>query len=280
MNVQKGKVIFVPADPRYKEAIQYFHRLYGEGLIDQEVFTQDGAQRSAKTQSPDNLVGVLIAWTVRGGAGTKRSDEFVQLLPLAGPRGDRLWIQNNSGRIQKNMFSIFRSCPAPEVLMRWVDEFYDQEFAPQVFYGPLGINMEWTADGKMKVLEPPEGMSAGAFKWANTTSDLSPLAVLKETEAKMIPNSEVLVKWEHYEALEPFLPKEIYPNVWYTQQEAEELNVLLTDIDSYVEKKQAEWVMQGGIERDWDDYIRRLNRMGMTRLMQIYTQAYERYTKG
>ena len=214
---------------------------------------------------------------MRGAAGTQRSDEFVQLLPLAGPRGDRLWIKNNSGRIQKNMFSVFSGNEAPEVLMRWVDEFYDQEFAPQVFFGPLGINMAWTDDGKLEVLEAPEGMSAGQFKWANTTSDLSPLAVLKETEDMMIPNSEVLVKWEHYEALEPYLPEQIYPNLWYTQEEAEELTVLLIDIESYVEQKQAEWVMRGGIERDWQGYLDRLNRMGLPRLMEIYTTAYNRF---
>jgi len=280
VNVQNGKIVFVPADPRYREAIQYFNRLYREGLIDQEVFTQNASQRRAKEMSQDNLVGVLIAWTVRGGVGTKRTDQFVQLPPLTGPRGDRLWIQNNSGRIQKNMFSVFSSCPAPEVMMRWVDEFYDQEFAAQVFYGPIGINMEKTADGKLKLLEPPPGMSAEDFKWTHTTGDLSPLAVLKETEAKMIPMSQALEKWEHYRALEPFLPKEIYPNVWHTQKEAEEINVLLTDIDSYAKKKQAEWVMQGGIERDWDDYLKQLDKMGLPRLVQIYVQAYERYVKG
>jgi ABC-type glycerol-3-phosphate transport system substrate-binding protein len=36
--VENGKVLFVPADPRYYEYLQYLHKLYAEGLIDPDGF--------------------------------------------------------------------------------------------------------------------------------------------------------------------------------------------------------------------------------------------------
>lgn len=35
---------------------------------------------------------------------------------------------------------------------------------------------------------------------------------------------------------------------------------------------------EGGIDEEWDAYIEQLNTMGLEQLVQIYTDAYERYT--
>ena len=50
------------------------------------------------------------------------------------------------------------------------------------------------------------------------------------------------------------------------------------DIDKYVETTRAKWVTEGGIDEEWDAYIEQLNTMGLDQLVQIYTDAYERYT--
>ena len=69
-----------------------------------------------------------------------------------------------------------------------------------------------------------------------------------------------------------------YPNVMFTVEENEELSTLTTDIDKYVETTRAKWVTEGGIDEEWDAYIEQLNTMGLEQLVQIYTDAYERYT--
>ena len=63
-----------------------------------------------------------------------------------------------------------------------------------------------------------------------------------------------------------------------TAEENEELPTLTTDIDKYVETTRAKWVTEGGIDEEWDAYIEQLNTMGLEQLVQIYTDAYERYT--
>lgn len=34
-----------------------------------------------------------------------------------------------------------------------------------------------------------------------------------------------------------------------------------TDIKKYAEQKKADWILNGGIEEEWDDYLRKWNSM-------------------
>ena len=47
------KPVFIPADERYKECIEFFHKLYSEGIMDQEFFTQDGSMADAKLKNEE-----------------------------------------------------------------------------------------------------------------------------------------------------------------------------------------------------------------------------------
>ena len=45
---KKGKLRYIPVDGRYKELLAYINKLYTEGLIDKETYTQERAQFIAK----------------------------------------------------------------------------------------------------------------------------------------------------------------------------------------------------------------------------------------
>ena len=62
------------------------------------------------------------------------------------------------------------------------------------------------------------------------------------------------------------------PIRWSTTQkeQMDEISKLTVDIYKYVEESWANWIVNGGIENDWDGYIAQLNQMGLERLMEIY----------
>lgn len=39
----------------------------------------------------------------------------------------------------------------------------------------------------------------------------------------------------------------------------------------------AQWVTKGGIDEEWEAYVKKLNDMGLDKLMKIRTAAYDRY---
>ena len=70
-----------------------------------------------------------------------------------------------------------------------------------------------------------------------------------------------------------------YPNVIYSQEELNKLSSIYVDINSYVTQQASKWVVEGGIEKEWDDYKATLKKMGIDDFMKIQQDAYDRYQK-
>ena len=71
--------------------------------------------------------------------------------------------------------------------------------------------------------------------------------------------------------------EDMYPNVFFDESEIEQIGILQTDIDSYVMQKYAEWIVNGGIDAEWDGFQQKLKDMDVDSYIKIYTDAYERY---
>lgn len=276
---ETGEPIFIPADERYKEAVQFFEKLYAEGIMDQEYFTQDGSQSDAKLKNEEvSLVGTGIAWEVSS-ATNPHSDEYVPMPPLAGPRGDR-YVRGNDGIIiyRRNNFTVTTACEHPEVAMRWADYYSSDDISIQSYWGPFGEALEKADDGTITFLDPPEGMTGDVWYWEITCRDYGPKYVSPETEAKIqLPaGSGDGAKLECDEDFKEFVAQP-YPVVNYTPEQMDEISKLTVDIYKYVKECWANWIVNGGIEKDWDGYIEQLKKMGLDRLMEIYQAALDAY---
>ena len=69
----------------------------------------------------------------------------------------------------------------------------------------------------------------------------------------------------------------VYPVVNYTAEQSEEIASLTVDIYKYVNETWASWIVNGGIDEQWDAYVDQLNQMGLERLMEIYQEALDVY---
>lgn len=86
----------------YREALSFITKLYKEGLLDNQTFTQDSTQFSATLDSEENLValhpsGFISADSAKFSAKEDgRWQDWVILEPVAGPEGVRLAAQGLS----------------------------------------------------------------------------------------------------------------------------------------------------------------------------------------
>lgn len=273
VNVEDGKVVYVPTDERYIDAIEFFHQLYSEGLLNRDVFTD--AQTA--TKRANNQLGMLVNWSLEG-LENGNNCEWVAMMPLTGPSGEQpLYPKNNAATYRRNMAICFNTCEHPELLMAWFDLFYSEDIGIQSYYGPYGLVLEKNEDGSRVYMDPPEGSSLDSLKWESSLADDTPTAIYPEWHATVEANEYLKFKEENNAALQAYQPKEIYPNVMYTEEQLDRLNVLLVDIDSYVERMQAEWIVNGGIREGWDDYLSQLDRMGLQELIGIYQDALDAY---
>jgi putative aldouronate transport system substrate-binding protein len=133
-------------------------------------------------------------------------------------------------------------------------------------------------DGTYTVLAPPEGESADTFAWVNSFRDFGPKYISEGF------NDKVTLNEESGDGLKLKLDAEInqyateqYPSVVYTSEELGRLSTLNVDIGSYVSSMQAKWIVEGGVEEEWDTYMSTLEKMGYDEFMEIQQTALERY---
>ncbi|AIQ70098.1 extracellular solute-binding protein [Paenibacillus graminis] len=279
MLVKDGKAVYYPTSEEYKEGLKWEDKLYSEGLLDKELFTQDATMISAKFQNPDApIVGLSYQWTPDAVFG-KWSEQYETIPPVAGPDGKRYTIGNPIGmNLARNELLITTSCKNPEVAARWADQFYTNEASIQNFWGAIGTVLKKNDDSTYTLMDPPAGTSADAWYWDQSLRDFGPKYVSPSFEKKIVlsPNSGDGLKLQLDKLGSDYVTTP-FPNVMYTSEEFQELPTLTTDIDSYVTTMRAQFITKGGIDEGWDAYVKKLNDMGLEKLLKIRTDAYARY---
>lgn len=253
--------IYTPVQEGYKEYIKWTSKLYKEGLLDSELFTQDHNQYMAKRSS--DYVGAYLT----NGPLEGTDIEWIAIEPLKGPDGHQLWSQFDYG-IDKNRAIISASSQHPEVAMRYIDSFFDKENS---------LNLKWgkrlqARGDKWEVIELEPGVSSeapGAYVPTLETQEM----VLND---RVQTPSDIAAN-ERLEMYKPFLAPAI-PNINLTPEESKALSSLQTDLQDYVNQSKAKWTTgQRDVEADWDNYVATLNKMGLDKYMEIYNQAYHRF---
>ncbi|RED54881.1 carbohydrate ABC transporter substrate-binding protein (CUT1 family) [Cohnella phaseoli] len=279
MMLKDGKLEYIPTSDAYKAGIAWVNKLYSEGLIDKETFTQDNTMLTAKRQNPDAaLVGFSYQWTPDAVFGPW-SKQYVTIAPISGPDGKKYQVGDPNGlSFRRNELLITTACKYPEIAARWADQFYTGEASIQNFWGAIGTSISKNDDGTYSLMDPPEGTSADAWYWDSSLRDFGPKYVSPEFEKKikLDPATGDGLKLQLDNLGKDYVTQP-FPDVMYTVEEYEEMPTLTTDIENYIKSTRAKWITQGGIDEEWDSYVKQLNDMGLQKLIQIYSDAYDRY---
>jgi putative aldouronate transport system substrate-binding protein len=278
MVTDDDKVQFTAIQPGYKEAIKYFYKLSSEGLIDNEAFTHDLQVMTSKIKNDEHILGAFFGWSLNWAFNTT-DVEYERVAPLKGPNGDQMWNCAKTSEISnKTSFCITSACKEPEVAMRWVDLMYDVDTAVQSKFGLIGYSLKENSNGKLEFAKAPEGMTINEYKHQHVPGVSGMGVFTKEMRDRfeaMTPSLEE--KYELDKIYEPYLPKKVYPDVFFTLDEAEEISTLQTDILDYVDQMCAKWITQGGVDEEWDAYVKRLEGMGLDKMIKIRQDAYDRF---
>ena len=173
-------------------------------------------------------------------------------------------------------FSITNVCKDPELLIKWVDTFYDPYWSMQCDLGPVGINLIGNGDGTYSYAEVPEGMSYDEFRYKEAFASDGPIALTSDYfgtvisrspghQAKFDRNENYYRKYAIYQYV---------PSMLMSEEDNDALSLIQTDILSYTNEMRAKWLAYGGVEDEWDAYVARLESMGLEEYVDIYQNAY------
>lgn len=284
-----GTVEFVSATDKYRDAVTYFHGWYDEGLMDLEMFSQSTSQLIAKVSQ--GRVGVTTWWYIEEIAG-EHADDFVFLPPMYGPEGTEYANTRNvtvraGTPISSGNLNITSACGNPELLCRYFDQWYDPEVVMQLQYGPIDIYFsEKDANGVWQVITEDEaqakfGKSSGELKGQYEV--YGPRLILPEyyntvfyMEDRATQRlNDLMNEWMPYVDSTVFYPAD----VTFTDEELETISRYKADFTSQVAEYEGTWLKNGGpTDDEWNAYLQMLeDSCGMSRLLEVYQSAYDRY---
>lgn len=282
MDVQDGKVVSVAATDAYKEAVKYISKMYSEGLIDPESFTMSREQLNAKISQDPFTVGYIQGWDIGDEFSNPAAKDSYAFMPLLNglDGAEPVFYEVPLYGVSRGAGVITSACEHPEVAMRWIDYILDTYISMQICEGPIGLRIKDNGDGTYEINPAPEGKNATQWKDENALGGSGFFAITSNTFANILrfPATDAKVAFMNENVL-PYADKEAFPPVYYTVEEADEAALIKTDILSFIERKASEWIMNGGVDEQWDAYLKELNAMGLERFLQINQAAYDRYIK-
>ncbi|GIP39865.1 ABC transporter substrate-binding protein [Paenibacillus sp. J31TS4] len=277
--VKDDKVQFVRGTEEFRNAIKYLHSLYELGLIDPDSFTQNSTQHIAKISAGKKAsVGAFFAWSADQITNASfRWDYGSPMIPLVGPTGAQVTAYNNL-QMTPGMFTITKVNKHPEATMRWVDRAYEPEMSMMLREGPNRLKK--LDNGRYDIIENPPNFTAGEWKVKETPYNSFVYGFSEEMRKKQnLPKAEPgqldpdFDEW--YEALKPYMKHWIFPNIMFTDEQYKQIERYQTDIKKYTDKMEAQWIVKGGIDTEWDNYLKTLDKMGLKDFIKVYQEGYD-----
>ena len=275
---EDGMLVFTANKEEYKNAVIWMHKMFQEGLFDQEgLISKDTKSLIALGNSEDVILGSFIGYDVANYVPADRIDDYIALAPLEGPNGDRIWSISGwtNGNISGNGFVITYTNPYPEASIRWLNEFFKQDNSVQIFLGPEGVCLEKNADGMYTYIPTPEGKSYNEFRFGNAPVHVPCIILSEDWNTVVEVMDEDVVKTKIMEIYKPYMTNTV-PYFKFSSSEAEYLNSYGTEILEYVNSQLFTWLLNGGIESEWDSYCKKLEDMGVDELYDVVNTAYLR----
>lgn len=289
-----GKTVIAPfTTDEWKQGLEYMNSLSEEGLLDPSMFTMDSTQFTAMLDQNPNAVGCVCAggwgyWT--GSLDSENFQDFELLAPLAGPEGTAYAA---TYQYTPNLYwNVTKDCEDVDLAMQAGDLLYRQDVSYTTRYGEE--NVDWSTDEavtsekvglyqdmlgipcKIAILDNqwskvqnkhwygacPHYLSTDDYRGLDSmqNGDDNRNAVLRSTSYSM-----------YYEA-----HPQLMPSLNYTEEEAEGISGIATDVTTYVSSSMAEFITGNRPLSDWDNYLEELDNMGLQQMIEKAQAAYDR----
>lgn len=285
--VEDGKVKNFLTDDRYKELVMFLNKLYKAGLINPEVFTHDYTkyQSVARGDGDTAKVGFTLGWVASDRFGEKLAPQYTSITPpKAAPGSEISWSYDyNSLNYGVNHIVMSAKSKNKEAAMRFINELYAPEVGMQVLFGSLGPNIKDNGDGSYAVLPPADpNMDPGTWKWTSSMADNGAFYIpdsLKLTLGKDM--QEVIEQSKPIEAIHIDVDNDVLPSTFMKYSTADNNTMALnnTNVMNLANTSFAKWVTKGGVEAEWDTYVKESEKAGLKQNVEIMQKYYDEYKK-
>lgn len=292
---ESGKVHLAWTEDAYRDALRYINRLYSEGLLDSQTYTQNNEQMDARLRSEPHLVGAapggLMPEASYGLVTGEDNDwkDWTCLEPLEGPDGVRLTYQSDYDYFYNCNGLITRDCEYPEIAAQLFDLLCSTEGTLVQSYGKENVNWEYCSaeDGVTmndtaplyRYISSSENASTnGTAGWPpDTHIGSSFLSFRNAMRVDNEFNGEQFL-WDLAALYEPYSPgmESVFPNLAYTAEQSKQITQYTTTIENYVSQSMVQFITGSlSVESDWDAYLSMLGSLDLSGFRELLQTAYD-----
>ena len=283
--VKDGKIIFTPEQEGFKEALEYFHMLYAEGLLDPESFTQDDSTFYAKARSAEGIGASYCFSTFDLDQNDNTYNNYDLIDPITDNEGNALVnLAVYIAGVSQNRYMITADCKDPVAAIKWIDYWCDDwENALTVRFGYEGDSWEWLNEEKTQFTERAQTPNGDTVNQAYV-SQYTPysLAVMWELQDlwRLKKNSAPYFIERAEKANGSYRAvavTEMWPMVAFDDETNERYAEINTDLCAYVENTMCSFMVNGFTDGEYDAFVTKCHDLGSDELVQIYQTRYDQF---
>lgn len=275
------QVICSSTQEGYKEGIEWLHKLYTEDLLDPECFTQEWSTYVSKGKS--GRYGVCFTWDV---ANIATLDGWVPLPPLKADVTN-ITPQNSSftSGFDRGRCVVTAMAKHPALVCTWLDQMYDPMQSPQNNWGTYGdegfniFEMSENSEGEPMLKHAKLG-DASPVEVREAQCVGGPLAVLNDYYNVYVTcpdDAQYRLDWIK-DTYTPYMTRKyVYPNVFMSTEDTEQISNLQADICTYIDTSKSSWIMNGMSDGEWDAYLKKLDDYGLQDYLNVYQKYLDNY---
>lgn len=288
MYAKDGVVKNYLTDPAYKELIIFLRRLWEKGLISEEAFTHDWSAYTSTAKGDGDVakVGVTWMWTPSDIFGSTLGPQYVTIPALqaeAGQSEKTVWTYNGDDLAYLANRAVVSANPGnKEATLAVVNAFYSADMTVQMRYGSFGTCVTRNGDNDYTVLEPADSTkNASDWQFANSLADGAPGWIRPDMVLNLPPEHteyrEVDAVYDDNYANIDLNKDVLYANMPTTPEQSRTLSKNATGINQNAMSKFAQWITQGGVEDEWDDYVASLEANNLAESISVQQEIYDSY---
>ena len=286
------KVICTATTEGWKKGVQWLHKLYEEGLIDQEAFTQEWATYVAKGKS--GRYGVCFSWDVAN-IVTITMDDLIagkgwQPLPML--KADVLNLTPCNGSFtsgfDRGRCVVTATAKNPALVCAWLDQMYDPMQSPQNNWGTYGESDDFDI---FEMSTNAAGEPMLKHKWLGDASPVEvreaecvggPLAILDSYYNKYVTcpdDAQYRLDWIKDIYTPDMNTKYVFPNVFMSSDDTKNVANLNADIFKCINTARANGIMNGFSDDDFAKLQKDLEAYKLNDYLAIFQKYLDAFYK-
>ena len=275
------KVVAGFATEQYKRYVTYLNGLMKEGLLDPDAFSAKGSLMKAFINEGHTSVNSLMVYMTESCFPSGNLDIILPAPLKSEYNNDTKWAtptvaSNWAGMISKN-------CSDLDAALAYIDAYFATEdnalneegtiFNLSFWLGEKGVDWDWKVQGESYIKY--EHTSQWEAQGYSGTPYIGKFTVLNYDHNDKVGFKALEVQKNLIPISVDVLRSTSLP---LTQDEQEEYTDAWQDLSKYIDQMNAAFIRgEADPEKDWDEYIAKLNSMGLQDVLDIYQAALDRY---